>query len=132
MRTLLAFTFAIIATGALAAQVSPREPLPAGVPDRDTPGKPVAGGGMRYEYPYTLDQFGRYGLLDFCRDWGAACGKPAADAFCKQVDGGARPHAADFGHWPQAGHYAYTVVISTRDSCELQRCEAFTYIVCKK
>lgn len=121
----------LFAAPVVASELIPREPLPAGVPDRDTPGKPVSGG-MRYDYPYVQDAWGRYGLLDFCRDWGAACGKPAAEAFCQQVDGGARPRSTDFGHWEKAGHYAHSVIISTRDSCELPRCEAFTYIVCKK
>lgn len=131
MRGILASALVLIAASAFASQVSPREPLPAGVPDRDTSGKPTDGG-MRYAYPYVTDAYGRYGLLDWCRDWGTACGKPAAEAFCKQVDGGVRPHAGDFGHWPEAGHHAYTVIISTRDSCELPHCEAFTHIVCRK
>lgn len=127
----LTILLSLLATSTLAGELIPLEPLPAGVPDRDTPGKPVAGG-MRYDYPYVLDAWGRYGLLDFCRDWGTSCGKPAAEVFCQKVDGGARPHSTDFGHWPKAGHYGNTVVISIKDSCELPRCEAFTYIVCRK
>jgi hypothetical protein len=121
----------LAASPAVASQVQPHLPLPAGIPDRDTPGTP-AGEGMRYGYPYVTDRWGRFGLLDFCRDWGAQCGKPAADAFCRQVDGGARPRAADFAEWKESGQHAHTVIISTRDSCELQRCSAFAYIVCRK
>lgn len=121
----------LLATPAFASELLPHKPLPPGVPDRDTPGKP-AGDGMRYNYPYVKDGFGRFGLLDWCRDWGTQCGKPAAEAFCKQADGGARPRSTDFGHWPRAGHHGATVVISTRDTCELPRCEGFSYIVCRK
>lgn len=127
----LALPLMLLATAAAATELIPHEPLPAGVPDRDTPGKPVAGG-MRYDYPYVQDAWGRYGLLDFCRDWGAACGKAAAEAFCKQVDGGVNPRAGDFGQWVGAARYGYTVIISTRDAFELPRGDAFTYIVCKK
>jgi hypothetical protein len=131
MRALLAFTMMLIAAPVLATELLPREPLPPGVPDRDTPGKPLEGG-MRYDYPYILDSYGRYGPLDWCRVWGQQCGKPAAEDFCKQVDGGVRPRAASFGHWPKAGRHTHTVVISTKDSFELPRAESFTYIVCKK
>jgi hypothetical protein len=131
MRMTVIIALVLLATPALASELLPLKPLPPGVPDRAIPGKP-AGDGMRYDYPYVKDAYGRWGLVDWCRDWGQQCGKPAAEAFCKQADGGARPHAADFGHWPKAGHHAHTVVISTRDSFELPRAEAFTYIVCRK
>jgi len=131
MRSIIAFMVVLLALPAFAAQVTPRLPLPAGVPDTFTPGKPAAGG-MRYAYPHVKDRYGRYGLMDWCRDWGAACGKPAAEAFCKQADGGARPHAGDFGPWNDAGKYAGTVIISTGDPCELERCSAFTYVICRK
>lgn len=131
MRAALLFLAIVSASPAFASAVTPREPLPAGVPDRDTPGKPTAEG-MRYDYPYILDSGGRFGLLDWCRDWGAVCGEPAAEAFCKQADGGARPNAASFAPWQGAGKYANTVLISTRQSCELWNCEAFKYIVCRR
>jgi hypothetical protein len=131
MRKTIIIALLLVGAPALASELLPREPLPPGVPDTDTPGKPVAGG-MRYDYPYVLDSFGRYGLLDWCRDWGTQCGKPAAEAFCRQVDGGVRPRSTDFGHWPKAGRHGYTVVISTKDSCQLPRCEGFSYIVCRK
>jgi hypothetical protein len=131
MRAALAFTLLLFAAPAFGSELLPLQPLPAGVPDRDTPGEP-AGEGMRYNYPYVKDSYGRFGLLDWCRDWGQQCGRPAAEAFCKQADGGVRPHAADFGHWPKAGHHGNTVIFSTRDTVELPRAEAFTYIVCRK
>jgi hypothetical protein len=131
MRLLLALGLVVVAASASATELLPLLPLPPGVPDHPTPGTPEAGG-MRYAYPHVLDRYGRYGFMDWCRDWGAACGKPAAEAFCKKVDSGARPHAAGFAPWNDAGHYSGTVIISTGDPCELPRCSSFTYVICKK
>ena len=46
-------------------------------------------------------------MLDFCREYGSACGKPAADAFCRQKG---HPDASRFQISEHIGH---TAVIST-------------------
>ena len=63
---------------------------PANFPDGPTPGATTADD-KKYSYPYITSAAGEAVLLDWCREWGVNCGKPAADAFCAAVDGGRTP-----------------------------------------
>ena len=65
--------------------------------------------------------------LDVCREWGANCGKPAADAFCAAKGfSGSLQHAPD----PEPG-YASTRVISSGQICKGSFCTGFQQIICQ-
>ena len=65
--------------------------------------------------------------LDVCREWGANCGKPAADAFCKAEGFSDALHAeAD----PQPG-FSTTRVISSGQVCSGSFCTGFQQIICR-
>ncbi|MBO9558069.1 MAG: hypothetical protein J7515_05720 [Caulobacter sp.] len=62
--------------------------------------------------------------LDFCQQWGSACGKPAADAFCKTKghDG-----ALSFDIDPDIGR---TMIIGSGAICTDPTCDGFKRIQC--
>jgi hypothetical protein len=65
--------------------------------------------------------------LDVCREWGANCGKPAADAFCvAQGFRGSLHHTPD----PEPGRNS-TRVISSGQICEGKSCTGFQQIICQ-
>ena len=65
--------------------------------------------------------------LDVCAQWGANCGKPAADAFCRSKGYSESLHAeAD----AQPGN-ASTRVIGTDQICNGSFCTGFQQIICK-
>ena len=74
MRSAIALALVLLAGSAVASELVPHKPMPAGVPETFTPGKPEAGG-VRYSYPYVKDRYGRYGLMDWCHRFGQDCGK---------------------------------------------------------
>ena len=62
--------------------------------------------------------------LDWCYAWGAQCGKPAAEAFCKlNGHGGAKSYKKEAG-------VAQTRVISNSQVCD-GKCDGFANIVCQ-
>lgn len=65
--------------------------------------------------------------LDVCREWGANCGKPAADAFCVS-----RGFVGSLQNTPDAqpGN-ASTRVISSDQICEGKFCTGFQQIICR-
>jgi hypothetical protein len=92
-------------------------PAPAAVPA----GRPR---GVTYDLPTILAANGQTLMLDFCRDFGSACGKPAADAFCRQKG---HPDASRFQKSEDIGH---TAIISTGAICDDPSCDGFTKIQC--
>jgi hypothetical protein len=65
--------------------------------------------------------------LDVCREWGANCGRPAADAFCR-----ANGFAAALHDTPDAEPgYGTTSVISTNQICDQPFCRGFQQIICR-
>jgi len=65
--------------------------------------------------------------LDVCRDWGANCGKPAADAFCAARGfRGSLHHTAD----PEPGRSS-TRVIGSGQVCTGSFCTGFQQIICQ-
>jgi hypothetical protein len=62
--------------------------------------------------------------VDWCLAWGADCGQPAADRFCR--DHGS-PAAVGFAVAEDVGR---TVIQSTGQLCEDPRCDGFAYIEC--
>ncbi|MGH1352021.1 MAG: hypothetical protein ACRBBN_14610 [Methyloligellaceae bacterium] len=67
--------------------------------------------------------------LDWCLEWGRQCGKPAADAFCKQK--GFSPSAKSFEIDRKIGNRSPTKVISTGKVCSRPSCDGFQVIVCR-
>lgn len=65
--------------------------------------------------------------LDYCLRWGEACGKPAAEAFCKLMDG-SKPIVSSYKILPDVGA---TMIISTGERCDDTGCDGFRYITCK-
>lgn len=66
-------------------------------------------------------------LLDWCYNWGADCGKPAADRFCVMND---YAEAVDFGEKPGPLGEP-TMLISDGRICEADDCGTFEYIACE-
>ena len=94
----------------------PSTPGPAGQPSR-----PI---GVTYNSPMIVAANGDTVMLDFCRDFGSACGKPAADAFCQQKG---HPNASRF---QISEHIGRTAIISTGAICDDPSCDGFTKIQC--
>ncbi len=65
--------------------------------------------------------------LDICREWGANCGKPAADAFCQRMGfaGSSQHQAAN-----DIGAHSPTKVISSGQVCDQGFCDGFAAITC--
>jgi hypothetical protein len=67
--------------------------------------------------------------LDWCRIWGAECGKPAADRFC-QTKGFTQSN--NFEEAVDIGASTPTVVIGTGQQCAAPTCDGFTFVTCEK
>ncbi|MGH8263090.1 MAG: hypothetical protein ACRET4_06410 [Steroidobacteraceae bacterium] len=104
-------------------------PTPFDLPEGPTAGVPIARG-VRYSYPFINDYSMNWGLLDWCRESATNCGAPAANAYCRAVDGGQHPHALEFATFNGAGRYRPTINVATRTSCTAKSCDAFTHITC--
>ena len=62
--------------------------------------------------------------LDWCREWGSACGKPAADAYCRMLG-----HARS-GHIQIGNNVGRTALISSKAICSDPTCDGFRLIEC--
>jgi hypothetical protein len=67
--------------------------------------------------------------LDWCLVWGAQCGKPAADQFCK-TKGFTQSNNSEIAN--DIGASTPTIVIGTGQQCADPGCDGFTYITCEK
>jgi hypothetical protein len=66
-------------------------------------------------------------LLDWCLNWAADCGKPAADAWCKTKG---FDDAKNIHKWENPGQQ--TRVIGSGQVCDDAECDAFAQITCEK
>jgi hypothetical protein len=81
-------------------------------------------GGVTYSFPTVLFA-DREGLpLDWCHDWAANCGAPAADAFCQSKGKG---NAVSFD---VKDNVPVTIVLSSKQVCLHQGCKTFQRIAC--
>ena len=102
-----------------------------GQPEGKEASKPVIGSIGRistrvtYNSPMIVAANSQTVMLDFCREWGSACGKAAADAFCQKKG---HPDASQFQISEDIG---YTAIISTGAICDDPSCDGFTMIECK-
>lgn len=85
---------------------------------------PARARGVTYDSPMIVAANGQTVMLDFCREWGSACGKPAADAFCRQKG---HPDASRFQISDDIGQ---TAIITSRAICSEPSCDGFTKIEC--
>lgn len=68
--------------------------------------------------------------IDWCYQWGVACGFPAAEQFCQSKG---FQHQSDFVQDVDIGTSGIpTVVIGTGQICNAPNCDGFTYITCVK
>ncbi len=65
--------------------------------------------------------------LDWCREWAQNCGKPAADAFCRQAG---FQRSSNFSQDPDIGAAQATQVIGTGQICNQNFCDGFRRITC--
>ena len=80
--------------------------------------------GRTYNSPMIVAGNGETVMLDFCREWGANCGKPAADAFCRS-----KGHA-DAGLFQMSEDIGHTAIISSGAICNAPSCDGFVKIEC--
>ena len=80
--------------------------------------------GVLYRNPTITASTGERAPIDWCRDWGANCGRPAADAFCR-----ARGHLRS-DHIQILNDIGRTVVISSGAVCADPTCDGFRLIEC--
>jgi tetratricopeptide (TPR) repeat protein len=73
----------------------------------------------------------RYGdyRLDWCRYWAHACGKPAADEFCRRHG---FAEAASFAQDPGIGKDDPTTVIGNGQICSQRTCNGFASTTCRR
>ena len=70
----------------------------------------------------TVDGYG----LDFCREWGANCGKPAADAYCRS-----RGHKGASSYVTMPEHPP-TRVIGSGEICREEFCDRIIMVMCSE
>jgi hypothetical protein len=87
------------------------------------PTRPAASLGI-YLAPKIAGPDGKAERLDLCQQWGSACGKPAADAFCRTKG---RDSAAEFEIDPDIGR---TMIIGSGAICTDPSCDGFKKIQC--
>lgn len=80
--------------------------------------------GVTYNSPMIVAANGQRVLLDFCREYGSACGQLAADAFCQQ-----KGHRGA-SRFQISNDVGYTAIISSGTICGDPHCDAFTKIQC--
>lgn len=80
--------------------------------------------GITYNSPMIVAANGQTVMLDFCAEYGKACGMPAADAFCRQKG---HPGASRFQISEDIGH---TAIIGSGALCDQPGCDGFTKIEC--
>ncbi len=95
----------------------PSTPVPAQIP-------PAQVSGVIYPDPEIAADNGDMVKLDYCREWGSACGKPAADAYCRMLG-----HAAS-GRSEIDNDIGHTAIISNKAICDSPTCDGFKLIEC--
>lgn len=80
------------------------------------------------EQTFTKPKQGPY-RVDWCYQWAAQCGQPAADRFCMSKG---FVHANDFVEDVNIGSLTPTIVQASGQVCNGPDCDGFTYITCQK
>jgi hypothetical protein len=84
-----------------------------------------------FRYPHIPNPAGQYRLLDWCGTFGAHCGQPAADMFCRAMLGG-KYSATDFAEAKRIGTRRATMTIAAQEVCAQAHCSGFQYVTCKR
>jgi hypothetical protein len=106
---------------------SPSSPGPAQAPPgptADTGTSTSERKGTLYRDPEIAAENTEMVPLDWCREWGSACGKPAADAYCQMLG-----HARS-GHIQIRNNVGKTAIISNKAICSESTCDGFRLIEC--
>ena len=101
--------------------VSPQAP-PSATAGRQTPLSELKG--TLYRDPEIAADNSEMVRLDWCREWGSACGKPAADAYCQALG-----HARS-GQIQIRNNIGKTAIISSKAICSDPACSGFRLIEC--
>ncbi len=96
----------------------PSTPVPAQLP-------PAQVSGVVYPDPIIAADNSEMVRLDWCREWGSACGRPAADAYCQSLG-----HATS-GRSEIDNDIGRTAIISSKAICNSPTCDGFKLIECK-
>lgn len=95
---------------------------PGSVP---APVPPAEISGVIYPNPEIAAESSEMVRLDYCREWGSACGKPAADVYCQSLG------YTTSGRTELDNDIGRTVIIATKAICENPICDGFKLIECK-
>jgi hypothetical protein len=109
------------------ASPPPSPPVPPKVPPpaakaTQTPRPELTG--TLYRDPEIAAENTEMVRLDWCREWGSACGKPAADAYCHMLG-----HAGS-GQIQIRNNVGKTAIISSKAICSDPTCDGFRLIEC--
>lgn len=85
-------------------------------------GSSATAGGQTYYQP-TINNY----RVDWCMNWGANCGGPAASAFCQRMG---YSHATAWTQAPNIGGYSPTLVLGDGAVCNQPGCSGFDSITC--
>ncbi len=88
----------------------------------------MLGGAQASEQTFAKPKAGPF-RIDWCYQWGALCGKPAADRFCQSKG---YVQSNDFEEAVDIGAATPTVVQGTGQVCNAPTCDGFTYVTCEK
>ncbi len=86
------------------------------------------GAAQAAEQTFAKPKQGPY-RVDWCYQWAALCGQPAADRFCKSKS---FTNSSDFEQATNIGSLTPTIVQATGQICNGPDCDGFTYITCVK
>ena len=86
------------------------------------------GAAQAAEQTFAKPKQGPY-RVDWCYQWAAQCGQPAADRFCKSKS---FTNSSDFEQATNIGSLTPTIVQATGQICNGPDCDGFTYITCVK
>ncbi len=85
-------------------------------------------GAQAEEKTFAKPKQGPY-RVDWCYQWTAQCGQPAADRFCMSKG---FAHSNDFVEAVNIGSLTPTIVQASGQVCNGPDCDGFTYITCEK
>ena len=106
---------------------SPPSPVPPQAPPPAAAGRQTSISelkGTLYRDPEIAADNTAMVRLDWCREWGSSCGKPAADAYCQALG-----HARS-GQIQIRNNVGKTAIISSKAICSDPACSGFRLIEC--
>jgi len=90
-------------------------------------GKPPKGEHKKIRRRFNRPVINGY-RVDWCKSWGAQCGKPAANQFCQKIG---YSHATGWKEESNIGLATATIVLADGKLCDKAFCDGFAYIQCQ-